>query len=83
MAVSVNAMESLIQPRLDSAVLQQIHEFADKTHTLPTAVVNEAVRYWLDTIATPTLEALGLEPLTPRFDGSAAGRLTGGGSALD
>jgi hypothetical protein len=49
----------------------QINEFSRKTKILPIIVVNEAVRHWLDTVAPVKLKELGIEPLTPRFDGTA------------
>ena len=49
----------------------QIEEFCHRTKTLPIVVVNEALRHWLDAVAAPGLGALGLERLTPRFDGTA------------
>jgi hypothetical protein len=50
----------------------QIDEFSQKTKILPITLVNMAIRHWLDTVAPVRLKELGLEPLTPRFDGTAA-----------
>jgi hypothetical protein len=60
-----------VQPRIDYAVLEQINEFSRKTKTLPSHVINAVLRLWVDTGAAAELKALGLEPLTPRFDGTA------------
>jgi hypothetical protein len=59
------------QPHIDCAVLEQINEFSRKTRAAPEHVINEALRLWLDAGAAAELKALGLEPLTPRFDGTA------------
>jgi hypothetical protein len=60
-----------LQPHIDYAVLEQINEFSRKTKAAPDHVINEALRLWLDAGAAAELKALGLEPLTPRFDGTA------------
>jgi hypothetical protein len=60
-----------LQPLIEVSLMLQINEFSRKTKILPVVVVNEAVRHWLDTVAPLKLEEFGLEPLTPRFDGTA------------
>jgi hypothetical protein len=59
------------QPQIDHAVLEQINEFSHKTNTLPVYVINDVLRLWLDGEGAAKLVALTLEPLIPRFDGTA------------
>lgn len=69
-------MQSGNRPFIDPAVMQQISEYCHKTNASPNQAINDALRFWLDTIASGKLELLGLEPLSPRFDGTAGyGRL--------
>jgi hypothetical protein len=63
-----------LQPPIEVSLMLQIDEFSRKASMLPIQVVNEAVRHWLDTVAPVKLMELGLEPLTPRFDGTAVPR---------
>jgi hypothetical protein len=60
-----------LQPPIEASLMLQINEFSRKAHILPIVVVNEAIRHWLDTVALEKLNELGLEPLTPKFDGTA------------
>jgi hypothetical protein len=60
-----------LQPPIEASLMLQINEFSRKTKILPIAVVNEAIRHWLDTVAPSKLKEFGLGPLTPRFDGTA------------
>lgn len=64
-------MQQPLQARIDFAVLEQVNEFSRKTKTHPDEVINEVLRIWLDSGAAAELKDLGLEPLTPRFDGTA------------
>ena len=61
-----------MQPPIEASLMLQINEFSRKANMLPIEVVNEALRHWLDTVALEKLKELGIEPLTPRFDGTAA-----------
>jgi hypothetical protein len=71
------------QPQIDYAVLEQINEFSKKTQTLPLDLINHVLRLWLDVDGAAKLVSLGLEPMTPRFDGTAGyGCSIGGGDRV-
>jgi hypothetical protein len=64
-------MQQALQPQIDFAVMEQIDEFSSRTKTLSLDLINHALRLWLDVEGAARLVSLGLQPLSPRFDGTA------------
>ena len=59
------------QPQIDFAVMEQISEFRRRTKTPAPDLINHVLRVCLDAEGAARLVSLGLDPLTPRFDGPA------------
>jgi hypothetical protein len=71
-------MQQRQQCEIDFAVMEQISEFSRRTKTFAPDLINHVLRVWLDVEGAAALVSLGLEPMTPRFDGTAgygSGRL--------